>query len=363
LKKILYFIQLPPPVHGVSLINEFIYNNERLNKHFSKELIKIDFSNSIGDLKKVSIKKAFVYLRLIYRVINRLIVFKPKYIYFTIVPTGSGFIKDLPFVFIFKLLRVRTILHFHGKGIEEASKSIYLKVIYNWVLKNNIVIHLSRNLMLREFKNLKLENTDIYIAENGVKNQPLHSSNRKDKEEIIILFLSNLHPSKGLFVLLESFLLLRTPKNKRLKLQLIGCMPNYKIENKINEYKAKCNNAIELVGPKYDSDKYLYLTNADIFILPTLNDAFPLVILEAMQAKLPIISTYQGAIPEILVDNESGFLVVENDVNELTRRTQLLVDNEQLRYKLSKNAYSRYLEKYTLDRFENTMAGIFNQLA
>ncbi len=362
MKKILYFIQLPPPIHGVSLINEFIYNSERLNKHFSKELIKIDFSNSISELAKVSPRKAFLYLKLIYRVLQRIIVFRPDFVYFTIVPTGIGFVKDLSFILIFKLFRIKAILHLHGKGIKESTKYGYMRSIYNWVFKNNTVIHLSRNLMLSEFRKLNLTRTCIFIAENGIKNEYLNIVKSENKDEIIILFLSNLHPSKGLFVLLESFLLLKAPKNKRLKLQLVGCIPNSKIEKKIKEYKPKCNNVIELIGPKYSSDKFFYLSNADIFILPTMNDAFPLVILEAMQAKLPIISTYQGAIPEILVDNESGLLVIENDVEELTKKTQLLIDNEQLRFKLSQNAYSRYLEKYTLEKFENTMAEIFDQL-
>lgn len=362
MKKILYFVQLPPPIHGVSLINDFVYKNEHINGNISKELIKIDFSNSIGELTKISIKKLILYLRLIFKVINKLLVFKPDFIYFTIVPTGIGFLRDLPFILIFKLFHVKAILHFHGKGVEKSSKLIHYRVIYNWALKNNVVIHLSHNLMVREFKKLRLVDTAIYIAENGITNEYLKISNRTNKEEITILFLSNLHPSKGLFVLLESFLLLRTPKNKRLKLNLVGSLPNTKIKNRINQYKAKCNNVIDLIGPKYNSDKCFYLNNADIFIHPTLNDAFPLVILEAMQARLPIISTYQGAISDIIVDNESGLLCVENDVQELTRKTQLLVDNEELRYKLSQNAYSRYLEKYTLERFENTMANIFKHL-
>jgi len=63
-------------------------------------------------------------------------------------------------------------------------------------------------------------------------------------------------------------------------------------------------------GAKYGRDKRLSLTGADIFVLPTYypSECFPLVLLEAMQCGLPVVSTYEGGIPDIVEHGRTGYL-------------------------------------------------------
>lgn len=70
------------------------------------------------------------------------------------------------------------------------------------------------------------------------------------------------------------------------------------------------------VGPNSDLLKSLYAT-ADLFVLPTLADCFPLAIQEAMAAGLPVIATDVGAINEAVRDGETGLLVPPGDVRAL----------------------------------------------
>ena len=62
-------------------------------------------------------------------------------------------------------------------------------------------------------------------------------------------------------------------------------------------------------GPKYGDDKVAFFSNADIFAQPTLNDCFPLTLLEAMQYQLPIVSTHEGAVPDIVKDGKNGYII------------------------------------------------------
>lgn len=84
-----------------------------------------------------------------------------------------------------------------------------------------------------------------------------------------------------------------------------------------------------------DDDRLLELyQQADIFVFPTLGDALPLAVLEAMAAGLPVVSTRVGAIPEVVRDGQTGLLVDVGDVDGLTVAIQRMLDDPALRLRL-----------------------------
>ena len=80
-------------------------------------------------------------------------------------------------------------------------------------------------------------------------------------------------------------------------------------------------NIIRLLGPKFGAQKSAILQHADIFVFPTYypNECFPLVLLEAMQQHLPIISTHEGGIPEMVMQGRNGMLVEASDKTALAK--------------------------------------------
>ena len=130
----------------------------------------------------------------------------------------------------------------------------------------------------------------------------------------------NTFPSKGTFVLLEAFKLL-SEKFKHVKLDIAG-MSSKNNDTKIGTFISK--NSLDQKARHHRQisihEKHQFLRKADIFVLPTLNDTFPLVLLEAMQFGLPVISTFEGGIPEIVEDHITGFLVKQNDVQGLAEK-------------------------------------------
>jgi glycosyltransferase involved in cell wall biosynthesis len=99
---------------------------------------------------------------------------------------------------------------------------------------------------------------------------------------------------------------------------------------------------VEITGPRYGEEKYGELRKADLFVFPTYNDAFPLVTLEAMQFALPVISTNEGGVPDIVNDGETGFLVERQNVEQLAEKIALLLQNKELRQMMGQKGYERF---------------------
>jgi glycosyltransferase involved in cell wall biosynthesis len=359
--KILFFIQLPPPVHGVSIVNKQVYDSEVINKGIVKSLLEIRFSNQLSQLRKLTIYKILHLIRLTFQLAGRLISFHPDFIYFSIMPVGKGFWRDLIFVIIIKLFRATPVYHLHNKGIEKKSRFLLMKWIYRFVFRKSLVIHLSENLMQTEILSLGLNKIKTRVIPNGIK-KDLIPENPGRTDRFNILYLSNLFPEKGFLELIEVFGKLAN-ENPDIYLDIIGGFPNQKIRKRIKQQiiLSGFGNRISLKGPRYGEEKRKIYSEADLFVFPSFfrQECFPLVILEAMQAGLPIITTREGAIPEIIDNEVNGIIINQKDNKELESQIKRLIGDSNLRSSLGKAAREKFEKNFTLDHFEKNMRNFF----
>jgi glycosyltransferase involved in cell wall biosynthesis len=100
-----------------------------------------------------------------------------------------------------------------------------------------------------------------------------------------------------------------------------------------------------------------YLRTGDIFLLPSREDPFPLVTLEAAECGLPVICfANAGGIPEF-VEEDAGFVVPYENVEAMAKKVALLIENEDLRRRLGVQAREKLLSRFT---FEQTSPHIFS---
>lgn len=95
---------------------------------------------------------------------------------------------------------------------------------------------------------------------------------------------------------------------------------------------------------------YRYLKAFDVFVLPSVKEGFPWVILEAMAAGIPIIATKVGALSEIIQDNENGILIEPKNPKAIIDAIKLFVDSKDLREKLAINGKKTVIEKFNLEK-------------
>jgi len=89
-----------------------------------------------------------------------------------------------------------------------------------------------------------------------------------------------------------------------------------------------------------------FLTEIDIYALPTGMDTTPLSCREAMSMEKPIIASNVGGIPEMIYDNKTGLLVNENDVNAWIEKISFLLNNKEISIQLGKEARNLIIEKF-----------------
>lgn len=361
--KILLIVQLPPPIHGASVMNSHIVNSEKINKRFNIEVINLQFSKTIGEISIFSIRKVFKAIYFGFKIINQVFIQKPDLVYFTFSPSGYAFYRDVIYVVLLKLLRRKIVFHLHGKGIKENKLNIVKKCLYLLVFRNTYVICLSKKLV----NDIETVNRSVpYIIPNGIQLQSEIGERKHKKSGSVtqILFLSNYVESKGILILIDA---LKRLKNQgyNFKAKLVGAPSDLTMEflnNLISDQDL--SGCIQITGPLYGDAKKSEFQSADIFVFPTYyrNEAFPLVILEAMQYGLPIISTSEGAIPELVEDAINGFIIPQKDPVLLAERIKHLIDNPDLRIEMGERGYGKFINNYTLDHFENNMIKTFQDI-
>ncbi len=101
---------------------------------------------------------------------------------------------------------------------------------------------------------------------------------------------------------------------------------------------------------------------ADLFVLPTLNDCTPLVILEAMASGLPVVSTDIGAIREQVIQGETGLLVRPGDAADLAGVLRSLAEDPDRRRRMGRAARARADERYCAKRNYGQVLGLLKTL-
>jgi glycosyltransferase involved in cell wall biosynthesis len=362
--KILYLVQLPPPVHGVSIMNQIAINNCLINEKYSTEIVELKFSNEFSGIRKYNFKKVISFLKVYFELKRKLKVFSPDLVYFSFIPVGVGFFRDFLYLSLIKHHKNKIILHIHNRGIAERSRNLIYRKLYKLVFNNVSVIHVSKRLMEEEFKHLLLKNCKRYFLNNTSNPFEVQHRERNDNQ-INILFLSNLLPEKGIGIALEAFSLL-AEKYSNVRLHIYGQTFRIRYEKKIIrsvEIKG-LTDKVHFHGPADTETKKKAFSRADIYIFPSYfkEECMPISILEAMQAGLPIIASAIGAIPDMIDNGINGVLIKPYDAIELFEKLSFLIENRECCGKFGIEAKGTYNRQYTNNVFNINHSNLIKRI-
>lgn len=173
------------------------------------------------------------------------------------------------------------------------------------------------------------------------------------------LFIGNLLYMKGLLVLLEACKLLKC-RQSHFVCHIVGAPTGeLGIEDlQAIVLKTQLQDNIQIHGALYGDDKKQILEQSQAFLFPTLDDCFPLVVLEAMQSGLPVIASAEGAIPDIIEEGITGMLIEKQAPQSLSNAMEKLINNPELVKSMGAAGRNRYLEIFSEKNFIELISDI-----
>jgi glycosyltransferase involved in cell wall biosynthesis len=198
---------------------------------------------------------------------------------------------------------------------------------------------------LRAYKKLNLNK--LSVIHNGIDFDEIESTpilQARGSTELSIMYAGRLFWFKGVMLLLEAFKRLRKSFSNA-NLRIFGKGP---LEEKIKSFIAK-SGLVESVGCfGHVSHRRLLveIKKSDVAVFPSLSEAQPMFVLEAMACKKPVVLFDLPFAREIVSDKNSGLLAESGDVYDLCEKMQLLLSDADLRKRLGENAYSQVKKEH-----------------
>ena len=234
--------------------------------------------------------------------------------------------------------------------------------------KDKIIVNSEFDYQTAVKKGICLSNKIVKIH-NGINPNKLHFFPKNEARKrlfqltiepfnhsIIIGAIANFYRTKGINHLIKAVSLLgRKYEPLDVKCIVIGDgNQRPELEKLIKKHGLK--NKVFLTGRIPDA--YKYLKAFDVFVLPSLKEGFPWIILETMSAEIPIIATKVGALPEIIKNYENGILVEPGNNIELAEKINELIINPELIHKLKTNA-KQNLNNFSSNKMVEKVEGLF----
>jgi glycosyltransferase involved in cell wall biosynthesis len=284
---------------------------------------------------------------------------------FSFTPTAS--------MIIARIFNIPYVVTCHGLlsewALEQRSikKRLYLNLIEKQNLNSSSCVHYASDKEKKESLAIKLTSPS-FILPFGL-NFPITTTREtrtfRDKLNIsenqpILLFMSRLHPVKGLDFLIKA---LSTLIDKYSFIFIIAGSgnPEYeeKIDYKINQFGL--SHVTKRVGFIEGTEKNLLLQESDLFLLTSHLESFGVVVLESMAAGLPVLVTQGVALSQTVQENDIGY-VSELNSNAIAQKIQQFLDNSQQGKEMGKRGKAFVQQNYSWDQIALKMISIYKEI-
>jgi polysaccharide pyruvyl transferase CsaB len=179
-----------------------------------------------------------------------------------------------------------------------------------------------------------------------------------DKDDIVIGILGRLHPVKDQITFINAANEV-LKKNKNIKFLIGGDGPDRKtLENKVKAYGISEN----VLFLDWVDNPLEFMFNIDIFILTSLSESFPYVVLESARMKKPVISSNVGGIADLIMHGRNGFLFMSRDYMKLSEYISELIEDKNKRMDMGEQIYLKAKNNFSLQNMKDTQLEIYHRI-
>lgn len=271
------------------------------------------------------------------------------------------------FNFFARRPQMRIIFTGHGWAFNEDRGDFerFVIGIAHWltIVLAHIVIAVSEK-TAEDIRKLPLVSGRVVVVHNGVTPVPLLSRDEARRrlhiplefsdETLVIGTTAELHKNKGLSYAITGIAQLLRLKPVHIRYVICGAGEEEQaLQKQIHDLGLE--GIVMLAG--YQNESARLLAAFDVFLLPSITEAFPYAILEAGHAGLPIIASAVGGIPEAIDDLESGILIQPKNSGEVARALQYLIEHPEKRQHFGAQIMARVRERFNVEKMvEATLA-------
>lgn len=236
-------------------------------------------------------------------------------------------------------------------------------------LKNYTAIASTSYCMAEETKKyLENKSKEIFITPFGVDTEKFKNLNIEKKEnEITIGIVKTLTEKYGIEYLIKAIKelenILDIENYKKIRLLIYG---KGELKNKLEDLTKELQIEDKVIFKGYISNEDVpkALNEMDIFVVPSILDSesFGVAAVEAMACEVPVIVSDVDGLKEVVVNNETGFVIPKKSPKEIANKIKILIENNDIVKKFKKNARDRVLKLYDWNKNVENMIKIYKEL-
>lgn len=255
-----------------------------------------------------------------------------------------------------RIVGLPSVFTAHGWSFTEGV-SVFRRHLFRWLEACSVPL-LDRAICVSEYdRALALASKvgtpeSLVTVHNGIATSGQEPVARPEKDDVRLIMVARLGDPKEPHRLLEA--LARLPS--RVSLDLVGEGPQSGELTTLAK-DLGIESRVRFLGRREDVPELL--ADASVFVLVSRYEAFPLSILEAMRAGLPVVASDVGGVREAVVEGETGYLVPRGDLTVLVNRLSRLIDDPGSRARMGEAGRKRFHERFTLDEMVQRTEAVY----
>jgi glycosyltransferase involved in cell wall biosynthesis len=266
-------------------------------------------------------------------------------------------------------VRVRTI---HGApepfvGFGAAKMALYEgfdRCVNRWLVDRIIAVSLDlKNQLVKQFGTEKVTCIHNAIDTEAIQFTGRHTELRRElnvaEDDFVIGTMGRIVPVKGFDSFLRAARHIRQQRSNA-KFVIVGDGP-LKESLQVLTHACRLDNDVLFLGHRSDAPDVLQMMN--LFVLPSLSEGIPMVLLEALALALPVVATRVGGIPEVIEDGISGLLVKPGSDQELADGCIALMNDDRLARRLGVAGRKQVEERFSARVMAEKIAELYGELA
>ena len=208
------------------------------------------------------------------------------------------------------------------------------------------------------YNGLSVERWQNITAEHQYDLEALKAQYAKP-EEAIIYFVGRITYEKGIYILLNAMPKVIAAMNDQVRLVIIGTGDAYSILLQRQAWDLGIYHKVLFTGFMADADFWKFQKVADCAVFPSLYEPFGIVALESFAAKIPLVVSDTGGLPEVVRHQVTGTVTRVNDSNSLAEGIIAVLQNQDYAKDLANNAQSELKERFAWDKLAEQTEAVF----